>query len=255
MIEQTLHGLVVGLGKIRKDGSKEFRWLEKPIHNRIVSGGLDAWFQLNGSNTATTTNDYWDNRLLSSSTSSSQPFCGLLQYMAIGTDGTPTQFTDTALGAQVGGYSRATSYTIAPFVGFCVNSDNTVSTRRQITSIAVTDSTTVREIGWFEKYTNADTYVMFSRVVLDSPVTLESGESLIVCYQINMTIANFDETEVPAAMLSGLLDEDGNQVRGLKSTRIYTTGVNNLVRGQWYYGTSSRLNLGCVVGNIGNYLR
>lgn len=248
----TLHGQVVGLGVQHADGSKDFRWLDKPIHNRIVSGGLDAWFQLDGSNTATTTSSDWDNRLLSSYASNNYPSCGLLQYMAIGTDGTPTHFTDTTLGAQVGDYSRAVSYTTAPYIGFCVNSDNTVSTRRQTTSIAVTDSTTVREIGWFEKYTNANTYVMFSRVVLDSPVTLESGESLLVCYQINITIANFDETEVPTALLTGLLDEDGNQVKGLESTRIYRYSIDNLVRGQWYYGTSVRLNLGCIVGNIGN---
>lgn len=96
--EQTLHGLVVGLGVQHKDGSKDFKWLDKPIHNRIVSCGLDAFFQYNGSNTAlinvSSTNDTiynYGNRFLGARNRT----MGLLAYFGIGTGGSPTNFSTT----------------------------------------------------------------------------------------------------------------------------------------------------------------
>jgi hypothetical protein len=44
MISQSiskLGGRLVGIGVIHKDGSEDYKWLDKPIHNKIVSGGLD----------------------------------------------------------------------------------------------------------------------------------------------------------------------------------------------------------------------
>ena len=42
-----LSGRLVGIGKIMKDGSKEFHWLEKPISNMMLSKGVDKIFLLN----------------------------------------------------------------------------------------------------------------------------------------------------------------------------------------------------------------
>lgn len=237
--ETTLHGLLVGLGVEHKDGSKDFRWLDKPIHNRIVACGLDAYFQYNGSNSATTTSGSFDNRFLSSDKSGSSTVSGLLQWFAIGTDGTATRFDDTALRAQVGGYSSASTWYQTPYTGWRVNSDDTISTRMQNNSIAVDSPTTIREMGWFEKYYNVSptTMVMFSRVVLDTPVHLEAGEKLLACYQLELTYNNLQETEVPSSFLTGLLDSDGNQLRGFQSLRIYQETSNNPVtRNTWYSG-------------------
>lgn len=222
MIEQTLHGLVVGIGKIRKDGSKEFHWLDKPIHNRIVSGGLDAYFMFNGNQTSAQTDTNYGGRFYPANTSSSTyRDCGLLRYIAIGTDGTPTKFTDTGLKAQVGGYSNSISYTALPFIGTRIEPPDSVSFRVQNTSVAVGLDTSVREIGWFEKYTTSETYVMFSRVVLPTPVELLAGESLTVVYQMKVTYANMTEAETPSSLVSGLLDSDGNPLRGRSSFRLY----------------------------------
>lgn len=233
--EKKLHGYVVGLGVMHKDGSKDFRWLEKPVHNRIVSCGLDAYFQFNGSNTATTTSGDFDNRFLSAATSSSVTKGGLLQYMAIGTNGSETRFDDTALKNQVGGYSRDYTFYSQPYTGWCINSDKTISTRTQVTSIAVSEHTEVREIGFFEKYSNSDTYVMFSRIALPSAVVLESGDKLLTCYQLDITYNGIDETPVPSSLLSGLVDVDGNPLVGYESTRIYTDSTDSpAVFGKWY---------------------
>ena len=157
MIEQTLHGLVVGLGKIRKDGSKEFRWLDKPIHNRIVSGGLDYCLTFNGSNSAHVQMDYANTnkcrynpwRRIMNGQESTFQYSGCLQYLSIGTDGSATSFTDTALKSQVGGYSETPAYSTAPYNGVMVENRNVKVLHLRITlqSIAVENDTEVREVG------------------------------------------------------------------------------------------------------------
>lgn len=235
MIEQTLHGQVVGLGKIRKDGSKEFQWLNKPIHNRIVSGGLDYLLTYNGSNSSVApcvSGSYsrqecryhrW--RRQSSSESTTYPYSGALQYMAVGTNGSATQFTDTGLRAQVGGYSETVAYTTAPYNGtnFDVNT-NTIMLRVTLQSVEMTEATTLREVGWFGKYYGEDVYPMFSRVILPTPIDLEAGDRLTVCYQININeyISEHDVSSV----FTGMLDSDGNPLRATCQRIIYTYHPN-----------------------------
>jgi hypothetical protein len=196
--------------------------------------------------------------------SSSYRNLGLLRYIAIGTDGTPTKFTDTGLKAQVGGYSNGISYMMSPFFGTRIEPPNSVSFRVQSTSVAVGLDTSVREIGWFEKYTTSETYVMFSRVVLPTPVELLAGESLTVVYQMKVTYANMTETETPASLVSGLLDSDGNPLRGRSSFRIYfqqSQTQNTWILPEYMYGTcigiskSSSYNpqLGYTYANLGGY--
>lgn len=261
MIEQTLHGLLVGLGKIRKDGSKEFHWLDKPIHNRIVSGGLDEFFMYNGSPTDSCYN-YWNvynnNRFLSDDSGQG---LGLLKYMAIGTDGTATEFTDTGLKSQVGLYSNEYTYTSVPYWGTRINSDDTISLRVQRTSVAVESDTVVREIGLFEKNSSSETYYMFSRVVLPSPVDLLAGEKLTIVYQLNVTYANLSETDTPSSLLSGLLDSDGNPLRGRSSFRMVfksnstSGGPYTIPRDTWMLNLPSSLTgpfFGINGVNVGN---
>ena len=242
MIETTLHGLVVGLGKIRKDGSKEFHWLDKPIHNRIVQGGIDYLLTYNGSNSNyyNMSNNNGPNcvynpwrRMLNGGESSTCPYNGALQYMAIGTGSTATKFIDTALVAQVGGYSETPAYSTVPYNGFMVETRDTKTLHLRITlqSVAVENVTTVREVGWFGKIYGQSVYPMFSRVVLPTPVELAAGEILIVCYQLNVTLG-WDEYELSSSLLSGLLDSDGNQLRAY-SKRLVNNFLTNNSLGNW----------------------
>lgn len=244
MIETTLHGLVVGLGKVRKDGSTEFRWLDKPIHNRIVSGGLDEYFMFNGTTgySSDSAVGNMDNRFLGSYFEYNFSYTGVLNYIAIGTDGTATKFTDTSLNAQVGDFSCSDgSYRTIPYFGCRLNADNSISFRVPRVSVTVDTATTIREIGWFEKYTTGATYVMFSRVVLPSPVELEAGDKLIVVYQLNVSYGNLEESETPSSLLSGLLDADGNQLRGRASYRLYfrSSSANPPTVGTWFNAQES----------------
>lgn len=232
-----LHGLLVGIGIERKDGSKDFKWLEKPVHNRIVSGGLDAYFQLNGSNNTTSTSNAFINRFLGYYSADSSNKYGVLRYFAVGTNGSETGFNDTGLKAQVGGYSNSWTYTAVPYIGYRRNNDDSASIRLQSTSVAMSAAATIRELGWFEKYDGVNTYVMFSRVVLDTPISLNAGDKLMACYQLNLTFANMEETVVNPSLLTGLLDSDGNALRATQKFNVLTHG--NVTKGTWYnpYGT------------------
>lgn len=246
MIEQTLHGLVVGLGKIRKDGSKEFRWLDKPIHNRIVSGGLDYCLTYNGSNT-TIRNDGTSHspsvsmfRRGDSAESSSHVYnwSGCVQFISIGTDGTTTSFNDTGLKSQVGSFSEASVYYRVPYCGMKLNKTGSlVNYRFNYQSVVVDSQTTVREIGFHGKYYGQEVYPLFSRIVLPEPVELAVGEALTVCYQIDVTYSGKNnETEVPNSLLSGLLDSEGNPLRAV--TKMPFSALNDEMYNDWNVSTS-----------------
>lgn len=240
-IESTLHGMLAGIGKRRKDGSVEFRWLDRPIHNRIVSGGLDYMLTLNGSNTNTlTTTTYPSSYCLSyrrpNSTESQAGLNGPLQYMSIGTDGHATRFTDTALGSQVEGYSETVGITgVVTNNGSYFDTDESernaiVRNRVTLRSVAVSADTSVREIGFHGKYVGQEVYPLFSRIALDQPYELLSGESLIACYELRVTYGGVGETDVPGALLRNMFDADGNQVTA--KMRLCICGANPTLR-QW----------------------
>ena len=265
MIEQTLHGLVVGLGKIHKDGSKEFQWLDKPIHNRIVSGGLDYLFTFNGSNSDIKYCPTWEGsytgqvthynrwRRGAATESSTDNYNGCLQYMAVGTDGDTTSFSDTALHSQVGGYSEDVPYAFAPYNGtnFDVTTNN-ILLRITLQSVVMENSVTIREVGWFGKYYGQDVYPMFSRVVLPTPIDLESGERLVVCYQ--MHINEYEAEHDVSPLFSGLLDSDGNALKATcqRPVYVYHPNVEGWINGNYSgNGVSSNVKLIQIPYSIG----
>lgn len=239
-----MHGLLVGVGIERKDGSRDFKWLEKPIHNRIVSGGLDAYFQFNGSNNTTSSSIAFVNRFLGYYSSDSSKKYGVLRYFAVGTNGSETGFNDTGLKAQVGGYSNSWTYTESPYIGFRRNDDDSASIRLQSTSVSMPEAATIRELGWFEKYDGVETYVMFSRVVLDTPISLNAGDKLTACYQLNLTFSNMAETAVNPSLLTGLLDSDGNALRATQKFNVLA--YDNVTKGTWYNPGSIAVNFPAI---------
>lgn len=225
MIEQNnfLQGQLVGIGKIHTDGSEDFRWLEKPIKNRIVSSGLDHLLTLNGNQVVSYSEKYstegplicfWVGRTNYSSSSASNNRCGVLQYASYGSSGDSTEFTDTALHAKVGGYSSS-KRTGAGNCGTQIRSyGNFIFRVTHIHTAAPSGGTTVREIGWFYDIVSSSTpstYKMFSRVVLDTPYELLAGEQLVTTYEVNLVMGN--RTPVAGASFFGLLDRDGNPLQ------------------------------------------
>ena len=240
MIEQNnfLQGQLVGIGKIHTDGSEDFRWLEKPIKNRIVSGGIDHLLTLNGNQLTCSSEKYtseasidcfWVGRTDSASYSGEHNRCGVMQYASYGSSGDATEFTDTALHAKVGGYTD-TKRTGLGNCGTQVRSyGNFIFRVTHIHTAAPSGGTTVREIGWFYDIVSSNTpsnYKMFSRVVLDNPYELSAGEQLVTTYEVNLVMGN--RTPVAGTSFFGLLDRNGNPLQ-------YET---KLCLAQWRNGTS-----------------
>lgn len=224
MIEQNnyLQGQLVGIGKIHADGSEDFRWLEKPIKNRIVSSGLDHLLTLNGNQTSSFSEvnsspaalkNLWVSRSYQSY-DATQNRCGVLHYASYGSSGDATEFTDTALHARVGGYSGEKREGLGNCGTQIRSYGNFIFRVSHIHTAAPSEGTTVREIGWFYDIVSNSTpsnYKMFSRVVLDSPVELQAGDRLVTTYEVNLVMGNI--SPVAGASFFGLLDRDGNPLQ------------------------------------------
>ena len=146
-----LEGYVVGIGKVKLDGTEEFTWLDNPKHNRIVSTGLDHLMCYNGS----TTGFY-----SSISSSPTEPAMwlgnlnnhyGALNFCKIGTNKTPTEFTDTDLKAPIGSMTSILK-TGEPFCGTKCNSDGEYILRVSHISTAVPIQCKIWELGLFGQY-------------------------------------------------------------------------------------------------------
>lgn len=238
-----LGGHLVGIGKVKANGEVIYNELDKPIHNRITSVGLNHLFQWAGTNDYDNNGSYNHNYLWcdKSTKSQSRPAgrAGALNYMKFGSGTAETSFTDTDLKNSLSSFAE-TKETLSTsgqkLNGTRVNSFGNYSMRISHRSDAVSETTTVNEIGWFGGYTNAQqvvvtpgdsstTMVMFSRVVLPSPIVLEAGESLITTYQLDMTVAN-----TTASVISdffGLKDANGNTLQAEHKVTVASSGSSS----------------------------
>ena len=173
--QNYLHGRLVGIGKIRKDGSREFRFLEKPINNMILRCGLNEFMTYNGSNSATS----------SPSFGTKEPW-SIIEYCGYGTSGAVNDFanTNTLASPAITPYSTREQRNW-PFVGLrCGNNgqDDSFKIRISHLSPSASENISVREIGYFKSYNS--NYHLFSRIVLPSAFQLEVGDSLITTYEL-----------------------------------------------------------------------
>jgi hypothetical protein len=223
-----LGGSLIGIGIKHKDGSEDFRWLDKPIHNRIVSGGLD--YLLTSRNS--TTGGYSFGITNSSNAGSPRPAfigCGYTansgddkrcqfgacQFFQVGTGGKATEFNDTSL--EVPFDTPKNSYrNETPFSGVRYISHNKHAVRiahRQL----ISQDITIRELGWFGGIGPTDypsfvatQNILFSRVVLDQPISLLAGEYFQAVYEIELDFGGETSGE-----FQNLTDQD-NKIDPLK---------------------------------------
>ena len=219
----SIAGYLVGIGVNHKDGSSDFRWMDKPIHNKITSVGLDFLLTFDGVSDGFYTGAGWHMNqdlprhavMAGDGSYSNVHRQGACHFLKIGTDGSPSQFEDTDLKAPVGGLS-STKKTGGNYCGtFIDRENNLVLSRISHVSVAVSSDTTIREIGFFGRgFSLTDgsqvSEPMFSRIVLEQPIELLEGESITTCYELRFT-HNFQITESNA--FNGILDPDGNQLR------------------------------------------
>jgi len=236
MIQQSnfIEGHLVGIGKIHKDGSQDFRWLEKPIHNRIVSTGLDHLLTLNGNQTTINSDSFeydspypdfnpafvyiWYGRGKNRNNASNAR-CGVVHFASYGTSDDPTDFNDTELHNRIGGYSSAVIAGPGYF-GTQIPSYGKIKLRFTHKHTSAPNHLYVKELGWFYDIIDANPadYRMFSRVVLDYPYELQEGEQLITSYEISITL---DSTTITGNSFFGLFDRDGNPLQYEKRNCLY----------------------------------
>lgn len=230
-----LSGRLVGIGKIRKDGSKEFHWLEKPISNMMLSKGVDRLFKFNwGSNHGQDTGvkyriGFWGSaiRNLFINNTSWYNFsntnwnylwesAGAASFCSYGTDGTANDYQTTdALGAMVAQYDNLyrTSSNIQnlyPFHGSRQLTPGVLDMRISHNSPAASSSVAVREIGYWGASnisgSNLINFGLTSRIVLPSPYYLDVGERLLTTYEIRVTF----DTDTSYGQFQSMIDTDGN---------------------------------------------
>jgi len=229
-----LGGHLIGIGKIRANGELEYQELKNPIHNKIVSVGLDHLFQFSGST-------YPDFGYASSNDSAAGVLwasvsgrsgygyrAGALHYMAFGSSSAATAFSDSDLGNRLVDYSsvkiseRTSPYNLN---GTRINSFGNYSFKLTHKSAAVAETVTVNEIGWYGAYgtnsSNPENKVLFARVVLPSPITFNPGEFLVTTYQLDETNSNTIATT--DASFFGLKDSNGNDLQYEKKLVRYQT--------------------------------
>lgn len=173
--QNYLHGRLVGIGKIRKDGSREFRFLEKPINNMILRCGLNEFMTYNGSNSATSVPSF----------ASKEPW-SIIEYCGFGTGNQSNDFANTVSleNPVITPYSTREQRDW-PFVGiYCGNNgqDDSYKIRISHSSPTVAEAVSVREIGYFKSYNS--NYYLFSRIVLPSVFYLDAGDKLITTYEL-----------------------------------------------------------------------
>ena len=199
--QNYLHGRLVGIGKIRKDGSREFRFLEKPINNMILRCGLNEFMTYNGSNSATLQPTY---------DAETGGVFDVVRYCGFGTGNQSNNFADTnsLQIPSINPYSTREARDW-PFNGlFCGNNgtDDSYKIRLSHKSQAVTESIAVREIGYFKNYNSANH--LFSRIVLPSPFQLDAGDQLITTYEL---VVSFARTPINITNC-GLHDSSDNEL-------------------------------------------
>lgn len=205
-----LGGHLVGIGKRKANGEIVYQELEKPIHNRITSVGLDHLFMYAGPDKPDGPSD--GNAFLAGTTGNQSlgSRSGALHWVAFGSGTDATNFTDTALGNKTSTYysTRCTSSASGQKLNGTTWTSGAAdfgkySFRVSHESTAVSEDTTINEIGWFGGYSpntattdinSGATPVLFARVLLPSPIMLLSGEKLITTYQLDETNANATET-------------------------------------------------------------
>ena len=243
VIEQktVIGGEIVGIGKIRADGSEEFTWLKDPIHNQITTKGIENLLRWNGSDALPSSNidkeisslylpcqaqqsgnyslDYNDAR------DTSVTRTGVLWYSAYG-DGTGNidpetdielihRISDITSTFRRGNYFNGTNCV-------SVEGNHQIQLRCTHTYPVVSEHQNVNEIGFYHKVEPNGDYTLFSRIQLDNTYELNPGESLIITYQLNLKYPNYPKH---IDNFFGLKDVDGNT---LQANETACVKVSNL---------------------------
>ena len=179
-----LGGYLVGYGIKKRNGSEMKVMFDHPLHNTITKHCLNNILTFDGTDAVPSSNNEnnWMSLFIKSSGTSER--YGVLNYCALG-DGTgPSSTDDNDLKHRVTAYTDVKK-TGNDWCGTYWDDPNAIVTLRVAHAHTISSSFTVKEIGWYNRFYGTDNYELSARVVLDNPVSLESGDEFYTIYQIN----------------------------------------------------------------------
>lgn len=191
MSSYKLGGRLVGYG-IKRNGVEHVFMLDKPIHNTITKSCLDNLLMYNGSNALPSGSGYTTrvNQVIPSlfisiydlTGAQCQRF-GVFQFCALGNGTGATSVDDTDLHNRLTDYSNVAPTGSPSWNGGTLDSTNHTLTCRRSHTHTIASDMAVTEIGWFHRIYPSGAYSLSSRVVLDSPITLHSGDIFYTIYE------------------------------------------------------------------------
>lgn len=186
MFEKNLKigGCLIGWALKKKDGRYFKKRFERPIHNTITKSCINNLFEFNGSGgTPSVSNDLYGANWLVAGSGSNNRY-GVINFSALG-DGTgDTSVDDVDLKHRVTDYTATKKGGDGFFCGYGYSVNDGYVWSRIAHEHTISNDFTIKEVGWFNRIYPAGAYTMSSRVQLDSPVPVESGDTFYTIYQI-----------------------------------------------------------------------
>ena len=190
-----LGGYLVKWALKKKDGRYYERDCKK--HNTITKSCLNNLFEFNGPSSVVSNNynDYtafnwlWNNGISGTNTR-----YGVFNFCALGNGTGETSLDDTELKNKVG------DYTSTKWAGQYYSSRNTTNntfSHRMAHAHTITDTFTIKEIGWFNRIYPDGVYSLSARVQLDEFVDVEQGDTFYTVYELVLHFPTSHAVDIP----------------------------------------------------------
>lgn len=160
-----------------------------PVHNTITKSCLNNLLKWNGTNSLPDgTNNLREVASLWCSNQTGNTRTGVFNYCAFGDGTAPTSVNDTELKNKISGYTSAKKTSSGDCGVYHVSGDYSFIVRITHKFSAASQNCQIKEIGWFNKVEPNGEYTLSSRVVLDYPIDINTGDVFYCSYEITVTV-------------------------------------------------------------------
>ena len=193
-MNSKLGGYLIGYGIKKKTGEFHKVIFDTPIHNTITKACLNNLLVYNGMNSqnAPAYNNSYGHRewcslfVKSKNMNGESGRYGVFNYCGLGSGTGTTDVNDTALKNLVGTITD-TKKTGSGWCGWSFDNTNAEIKVRVSHTHEISDAFTITEIGWFNREYPSGSFILSSRVQLDHPVTVDSGDTFYSIYEITVS--------------------------------------------------------------------
>lgn len=211
-MNRKLGGELIGYAIEKKNGEFMKVIFDKPIHNTITKSCLNNLLTFNGDSNLPA-GDYTGNAqsLFIKSTNTSGRY-GVFNFSALGNGTGATSVDDTALKNRITDYT-STFKTGTNWCGTNIEAANATIKYRISHTHTINTDFEIKEIGWFNRIYPDGVYTLSSRVVLDTPISVESGDTFYSIYELSVQFQDierfydFGGSGINGYLVNGLLYE------------------------------------------------